>query len=70
MTHRLPTPFRPVDGHTVTCPEDRGDPGYHGIVVSSGSEIHENTNGQPYVWVSVRNPQGNTAVWPSSRLSG
>ena len=61
--------YTPHDGQSVTCPEDRGDPAYRGIVTSADDEVRKNHQGYPYVWVSVRNPNtGRTSVWPSNRL--
>jgi len=68
---RATTLFRPRDGQSVTCPEDRGDPAYRGIVESCGTTVHRNVSGHPYVWVTVRNPHGGRkSVWPSNRLAG
>ena len=55
-------------GSQVKCPEDRGSAGFIGVVVHVGSIESKTVNGTPYMWVTVRNPHYQRAVWPSNRL--
>lgn len=56
-------------GSQVKCPEDRGSAGFIGTVVHVGSIESKTVNGTPYMWVTVRNPYYQRAVWPTNRLS-
>lgn len=53
-------------GAIVRCPADRGEPAYRGKVESVGAHVTEKP--VPFVWVSVRTPNGHAVVWPSNRL--
>ena len=61
--------FKPKDGQAVSCPEDRGEAAYRGIVESSGETTQVSHQGHPFVWVTVRHPRGHACVWPSNRLA-
>lgn len=53
----------------VRVPADRGDPPYVGQVRSVSDDWQRNHKGEPYQWVTVRNPETQReAVWPSNRL--
>lgn len=54
-------------GQSVSCPADRGDEAYRGIVTHVSEDVNKSFNGQNYVWVTVR-ANGRSAVWPSNRL--
>lgn len=56
-------------GSRVQCPGDRGSAGFIGVVVYVGSTEAKTTNGTPYLWVTVRDPRYQRAVWPTNRLS-
>lgn len=58
----------PIPGSMVSCPADRGDPAFMGRVLDVGQQVYQNCKGSPFVWVVVRNPRGNKAIWPSNRL--
>ena len=55
---------------SVSCPPDRDDAGYRGMVTEVGEDVHLNHAGQAYRWVTVRHPRGTSHVWPSNRLQG
>lgn len=64
-------PFRPARGSQVTCPPDRGEPGYSGLVLDVGDDVQHNHKGAPFVWVTVRrliHGKATRHVWPSNRL--
>lgn len=52
----------------VSCPPDRGDAGYVGMVTGVCDKVHVSHQGKPYRWVTVRHPRGTSHVWPSNRL--
>jgi hypothetical protein len=56
-------------GDYVSCPADRGDQAYRGQVTHVDGSEYENGNGDPYKWITVKNPWGWESVWPSNRLS-
>lgn len=56
-------------GDTVHCPADRGDRPYAGRVTHVAGGRCVSFNGTPYVWITVRHPNGlSSHVWPSNRL--
>ena len=59
----------PTPGTPVSCPPDRGQEGYRGIVTGAGESDQISHQGVPFGWVSVRHPRGHSAVWPSNRLT-
>lgn len=55
-------------GLNVRCPQDRGNPSYHGTIVSYSDNVNYNIYKMPYVWVTVEE-NGHKSVWPSNRLN-
>lgn len=57
-------------GARVLCPADREEPPRQVVVVSVATEPQEDLFGDPFLWVTVRDPQkGVHAVFPSHLLT-
>lgn len=54
-------------GQYVSCPADRGEPGYRGRVEHVGQQANGPEHCR-YIWVTVRRPGAHASVWPSNRL--
>lgn len=54
-------------GDRVSCPADRGNNAYQGVVSFVSTSEYKNALGVPYIWVNVKG-NGKETVWPSNRL--